>query len=86
MNADAAKDCLNIATNAIKDRNWEKAEKFLTKSIKLHETEEAQKLLRNLDMIKANPPPQAQFRSKSKDAATKPSAPTPEPARKFTVE
>ena len=41
MNADEAAKCLIIAKRAINDGNWEKAEKFLVKSIKLHETNEA---------------------------------------------
>ena len=45
MNADEAEKCLNIAKRAINERNFEKAEKFLTKSIKLHDNNEAQTLL-----------------------------------------
>ncbi len=45
MNADEAKKCLNIAKEAINNRNFDKAAKFLVKSIKLHETNEAQGLL-----------------------------------------
>ena len=41
MNADEAAKCLTIAKRAINDRNFEKAQKFLVKSIKLHETNEA---------------------------------------------
>lgn len=37
MNADEAKKCLNIAISAINERNFEKAEKFLIKTIKLDE-------------------------------------------------
>jgi DnaJ-domain-containing protein 1 len=41
MNADEAQKCLAIAKRAINERNWDKAEKFLVKSIKLEETSEA---------------------------------------------
>jgi|SanBayMetagenome_1026888.scaffolds.fasta_scaffold558917_1 flagellin-specific chaperone FliS len=41
MNADEALKCLNIAKQAINQRDFEKAERFLVKSIKLQETEEA---------------------------------------------
>ena len=41
MNADEAQKCLNIAKRAIGENQFDKAEKFLTKSIKLHETNEA---------------------------------------------
>jgi len=45
MNADEAAKCLNIAKRAINERNFDKAEKFLIKSIKLHDNNEAQALL-----------------------------------------
>jgi hypothetical protein len=45
MNADEAEKCLNIAKRAINERNFDKAEKFLIKSIKLHDNNEAQALL-----------------------------------------
>ena len=41
MNADEAEKCLNLAKRAINERDFDKAEKFLIKSIKLHETNEA---------------------------------------------
>lgn len=41
MNADEALKCLNLAKQAITERDFEKAERFLVKSIKLHETSEA---------------------------------------------
>ena len=53
MNADEAKKCLTIARQAIEKQMWDKAEKWLTKSIRLHETSEAQGLLQRLDQIKA---------------------------------
>ena len=45
MNADEALKCLNIAKKSINERDFGKAERFLIKSIKLHETNEAQTLL-----------------------------------------
>ena len=65
MNADEAKKCLSVARAAIEKQMWDKAEKWLTKSIRLHETSEAQGLLQRLDQIKkkaadekkAAPPP-----------------------------
>jgi flagellin-specific chaperone FliS len=41
MNADEALKCLNLAKQSINERNFEKAQKYLVKSIKLHETDEA---------------------------------------------
>lgn len=41
MNADEAKKCFEIAKEAIKNQNFEKAEKFLLKSNRLFETDEA---------------------------------------------
>lgn len=41
MNADEALKCLNLAKQAINQGDLDKAERFLTKSIKLNETEEA---------------------------------------------
>lgn len=41
MNADEAKKCLNIAKKAINDQNFDKAERFLVKSIKLDDNNEA---------------------------------------------
>jgi len=41
MNADEAEKCLNLAKRAINERDFDKAEKFLIKSIKLHESNEA---------------------------------------------
>ena len=41
MNADEAEKCLNIAKRAINDRDFGKAERFLVKSIKLNDTNEA---------------------------------------------
>ena len=54
MNADEAEKCLNIAKRAINERNFDKAEKFLVKSIKLHDNNEAQTLLQRLDAIRAS--------------------------------
>lgn len=41
MNADEAAKCLNIAKRSINEQNFEKAQKFLIKSIKLHDNDEA---------------------------------------------
>ncbi len=41
MNADEAKKCFDIAKEAVKKKNFDKAKKFLEKSIKLYETDEA---------------------------------------------
>jgi hypothetical protein len=45
MNEDEAKRCVDIARQAVKDKNFDRAEKFLVKSIKMHETTDAQVLL-----------------------------------------
>ena len=45
MNEDEAAKCVKIAKVAINERNFEKAQKFLLKSIKLHDNNEAQTLL-----------------------------------------
>jgi hypothetical protein len=84
MNADEASKCLNIAKRAINDRDFTKAEKFLVKSIKLHETDEAQGLLRRLDTIRT-------ASSAGSSRAPSPPAPKPKPAyvpppKKFTPE
>lgn len=41
MNEDEALKCLEIAKKAINNSQFDKAEKFLVKSIKLHETPNA---------------------------------------------
>lgn len=41
MNADEALKCYEIAKNAVKQNDFDKAERFLTKSIRLHETNDA---------------------------------------------
>ena len=41
MNEDEAQKCLNIAKRSINERNFDKAQKFLVKSIKLHDNNEA---------------------------------------------
>jgi len=53
MNADEAKKCYEIAKEAVKSKNFDKAERFLVKSLKLQETEEAQVLLQRLDYLKS---------------------------------
>ena len=88
MNADEAAKCLNIAKRAINERDFAKAEKFLIKSIRLHENNEAQALLMRLDQIKASA-----NRGSAGSSTRAPSPPTPkrkpipEPEpKKFTPE
>lgn len=45
MNADEAKKCYELAQLCVKQKLFEKAKKYLEKSVKLHETVEAQILL-----------------------------------------
>ena len=86
MNADEAGKCLNIAKRAINIGDFEKAEKFLIKSIKLHETNEAQGLLQRLDSIRASRASSANSsRAASPPAPRRAPPPPPEP-KKFTPE
>jgi hypothetical protein len=41
MNQDEATKCIQIACKAINEQNWDKAKRFLVKSVSLYETEEA---------------------------------------------
>ena len=82
MNADEAQKCLNVAIRAINELNFDKAERFLEKSIKLHETNEAQTLLQRLDKIRASQKKQA---SAEEPPVKKRVVPEPEP-KKFTPE
>lgn len=75
MNADEALKCLNLAKQSINQRDFEKAERFLVKSIKLHETEEAQGLLQRLDQIKKNA-----SQSSTQSSAAKQKKPEAKPA------
>ena len=89
MNADEAQKCLTIAKRAINERDFAKAERFLIKSIKLHETNEAQTLLQRLDHIKASAA--SQNSTKSSRAASPPlqrksSIPEPPPPKPYTAE
>ena len=52
MNLEEAKKCYSIAKEAVNNNDFEKAEKFLLKSIKLQETDEAQVLLQRLDYLR----------------------------------
>jgi predicted negative regulator of RcsB-dependent stress response len=54
MNEDEARKCFEIAKNAVKSQQFDKAEKFLNKSIKLHDNSEAQVLLQRLDFLRSN--------------------------------
>jgi hypothetical protein len=53
MNAEESKKCFEIAQAAVKAHQFDKAEKFLLKSIKLYETPDAQILLQRLDFLKS---------------------------------
>lgn len=85
MNADEAAKCLIIAKRSINERNFDKAQKFLIKSIKLHETNEAQSLLQRLDQIKAAAASTGSSRAPSPPVAPR-RTPPPEPPKKFTPE
>ena len=52
MNADEALKCYEIAKTAVKANDFDKAERFLNKSIRLHETTDAQVLLQRLDYLR----------------------------------
>jgi hypothetical protein len=41
MNSDEARKCFEIAKSAVKMNQFDKAEKFLAKSIKLHDNQDA---------------------------------------------
>ena len=66
MNADEAPKCLAIARESIQKQDFSKAERFLVKSIKLHETSEAQNLLKSLDEIQRKASQQAQQKRQEK--------------------
>ena len=84
MNADEAAKCLNIAKRAINERDFGKAEKFLIKSIKLHENSEAQSLLQRLDKLRRSAS-QPSSRAPSPPVPKRAKIPEPEP-KKFTPE
>ena len=85
MNADEARKCLTIARESIKKQDFSKAERFLVKSIKLHETSDAQILLKSLDQIKRNAATSAT--SRQAEAQAKKTAPPPEePRKQFTAD
>ena len=69
MNADEARKCLAIARESIQKQDFSKAERFLVKSIKLHETSEAQNLLKSLDEIQRKASQQAQQKRQEKAEA-----------------
>ena len=85
MNADEARKCLAIAREAISKNDFTKAERFLVKSIKLHETSEAQGLLQRLDSIKKTATEEAVNKKKTTEKA-KQEAAAPEPPKPFTKE
>lgn len=53
MNADEAEKCYEIAQTAIKERDFDKAERMLNKSIKLNDTDKAKVLLSRLDYLRS---------------------------------
>ena len=85
MNADEAEKCLNLAKRAINERDFDRAEKFLIKSIKLHETNEAQTLLQRLDIIRASQQKSEQDVPPPEKPTPKRVVPEPEP-KKYTAE
>ena len=88
MNADEAEKCLNIAKRAINARDFDKAQKFLVKSIKLHDNNEAQNLLQRLDKIRASSSASsARSTSRAPSPPVVKRTPIPEPPpKKFTPE
>jgi uncharacterized protein HemY len=51
MNADEAEKCYELAQVAIKERDFEKAERMLNKSLKLNESDKAKVLLSRLPYL-----------------------------------
>ena len=66
-NEDQADKCIQIALAAIEEQNWSKAEKFLDKSMKFHQSKEAQNLLYKLDTL----------RRRANESQAAPDPPTP---------
>lgn len=69
MNASEAERCIEIAIEAEQAGDWAKAERFLSKSIKLHNTSEAQNLLNQLKLRQS----QQQSNTTAKGGSTTPS-------------
>ena len=91
MNADEAKKCFEIAQQSVKLKQFEKAKKFLKKSIKLQETVEAQILLQRLDFLEAQAAkeasaPASKPATPAKRTTMNAAAPPAEETRKFTDE
>ena len=87
MNEDEAKKCYDIAKDAIKLQQWDKADKFLQKSIKLFETPEAQVLLERIDYLRSNSAKSTAASTKTAKTATKSTknaAAEPKDERPFT--
>lgn len=76
MNRDEAVRCINIAKRCIADGNISKAEKFLNKSIALHETDTAKVLLATLRSSSSSTPSSTTH----KRANAKPTKETPSPS------
>lgn len=72
MNEEEARKCYDIAKEAIKLQQWDKAEKFLQKSIKLFETPEAKVLLERIDYLRSNSARSAAAPAKPTKTAAKP--------------
>ena len=70
-NEDQADKCIQIALAAIEEQNWSKAEKFLDKSMKFHQSKQAQNLLYKLDTLRR--------RANESHAAPDPTPAEPEP-------
>ena len=86
MNADEAEKCLNIAKRAINAQDFDKAQKFLIKSIKLHDNNEAQGLLQRLDAIRASSANTPRRTSRAASPPVVKRTPIPEPPKVFTPE
>ena len=86
MNSDEAEKCLNIAKRAINMSDFDKAQKFLIKSIKLHDNNEAQGLLQRLDAIRASAANSARSASRAPSPPVVKRTPIPEPPKVFTPE
>jgi len=74
MNKDEAQRCINIAKRCISEGNQEKAEKFLKKSLALHETAVAKELLEGLS--RTPPPTSSTSTPPSNSSDSKDSAPS----------
>ncbi|KAL5271877.1 hypothetical protein ACHWQZ_G000166 [Mnemiopsis leidyi] len=82
MNKDEAERCINIARRCISEGNTEKAEKFLKKSLALHESAAARELLKGLSQTppssssnaSSTSPPSSSTTSASSETRKRPNA------------